>query len=164
VRAWLGLGGNLGDREANLRAALEILSGSGCLVAVTSPLYETEPWGVEDQPRFLNAACGVDTRRPPHALLDLIKGIEWRLGRRPTVRHGPRTVDLDILLYCDLCIDTPRLVIPHPGMLERASVLIPLADIAGDIRHPVTGRTIADHRADLGHRSDVAPFPPGLGE
>lgn len=163
VFVYLGLGANLGDREANIARALAALPRHGCRVCAISPLYETEPWGITDQPRFLNAAACIETVLGPHALLDALKTIEKELGRKPSVRYGPRPIDLDILLYADLRIATPRLIVPHAGMLERASVLAPLADIAPEVRHPVTGLTIAEQRARLGATPEVAPYPPGLG-
>jgi len=162
TRTYLGLGSNLGDRQRNLSEALEALRERGIRVLATSPVYETEPWGVADQPRYLNAACAVGTCLPPIELLDALKRIEKQMGRVRSVRYGPRPIDLDILLYGDLLLNTPRLCIPHAGMLERASVLVPLADIAPDQRHPVTHLTIAQHLALLGGAPGIAPFPPGL--
>jgi 2-amino-4-hydroxy-6-hydroxymethyldihydropteridine diphosphokinase len=162
ARVYLGLGSNLGRREANILQALEALARHGMTVCAVSPLYETEPWGVVAQPRFLNAACAIETDQEPNALLDTLKTIERELGRAPTIRNGPRVIDLDILLYDDLCLTTPRLTIPHPGLLQRATALVPLADIAPGLRHPCSGRTIAEHLARLGPTPDVAPYPPGL--
>ena len=164
VRVYLGLGSNLGKRDTNITKALERLSERGIAIAPVSPFYETEPWGVLEQPRFLNAACGIQTDHAPHALLDLLNLLEREMGRVPTQRYGPRLIDLDILLYAGLRIDTPRLTIPHPGMLQRASVLVPLATIAASTLHPVTGLSIREHLARLGTAPDVAPYPPGLAE
>ncbi len=162
ARAYIGLGANLGDRRAQIETALSAMEVRGIRLIAVSPLYETEPWGLTDQPRFLNAACAVETDLSPHALLDALQAIEQDMGRVRTVRYGPRPIDLDVLTYADLRIDTERLTIPHPGMLERATVLVPLADIAPGLVHPTTGRTIREHLADLGPTPDVAPYPPGL--
>lgn len=162
ARAYIGLGANLGDRRAQIETALTAMEVRGIRLIAVSPLYETEPWGLIDQPRFLNAACAVETDLSPHALLDALQAIEQDMGRVRTVRYGPRPIDLDVLTYADLRIDTERLTIPHPGMLERATVLVPLADIAPGLVHPTTGRTIREHLADLGPTPDVAPYPPGL--
>jgi len=159
---YLGLGANLGDREASLRRALDMLAERGCQVLAVSPLYETEPWGVLDQPRFLNAACLVETALPPHRLLDTLLEVEVALGRVRTQRYGPRSIDLDILMYGELRIRTARLTVPHPGMLERATVLAPLADIALSVEHPESGRPIAYHLRALGALDGVASYPPGL--
>jgi len=129
----------------NIHRALRLLATQGVEIETVSPIYETEPWGVKDQPRFLNAACTIDTRYPPHALLTVLKEIEVTMGRTPSTRYGPRLIDLDILLYDDLVIDTPDLKIPHPEMLRRAFVLLPLADIAPKVVHPTTGVSIVEH-------------------
>ena len=162
VTAYLGFGSNLGDRELNIQRALEILQARGIQVLVVSPLYETEPWGVLDQPRFLNGACAVCTSDRPHQFLRRLKEIEHELGRVPTLRYGPRPIDLDILLYDDLSLRTPTLTVPHAGMLQRASVLVPLADIAAQVTHPFTGLSIAEHLQQLQPISGLAPYPPGL--
>lgn len=162
ARASIGLGTNLGDRSAQIDEALRALAARGMRVVAVSPLYETEPWGVTDQPRFLNAACIVETDLSPLALLDALQAIEHDMGRVRTVRYGPRPIDLDILMYDGLTMESERLTIPHPGMLQRSTVLVPLADIAPEAVHPVTGRTIREHLADLGPTPDVAPYPPGL--
>lgn len=158
----IGLGANLGDRAANFYAATRELLARGCDLIALSPLYETEPWGVTDQPRFLNAVCQVRTDLSPPALLDTLKEIERSLGRQETMHHGPRPIDLDILLYDNLILDTPRLTIPHRGMVDRSTVLVPLADLTPNLCHPITGRTVEEHLADLGSTPDVAPYPPGL--
>jgi len=142
ITVYLGLGSNLGDRQSNLDRALEFLSQRLRMGKVSS-IYDTEPLGESDQPRFLNLVCQAFTRLEPTALLALAKGIERKLGR--VGKSGkPRTIDIDILLYGDQVIDTPELVIPHPKMTERAFVLIPLDEIASDLVHPVAGKTVKE--------------------
>jgi len=142
VTVYLGLGSNLGDRQANLDRALEFLSQRLRMGRVSS-IYDTEPLGDSNQPRFLNLVCQAFTRLEPSALLALAKGIERKLGR--TGKSGqPRTIDIDILLYGDQVIEEPELVIPHPKMTERAFVLIPLDEIAPDVIHPVAGKTVKE--------------------
>ncbi|HXT38362.1 MAG TPA: 2-amino-4-hydroxy-6-hydroxymethyldihydropteridine diphosphokinase [Chloroflexota bacterium] len=140
---YLGLGANLGDRAAALRAALDLLKESGQVtVDAVSSLYETAPMYVTDQPAFLNAVARVETALAPEALLDLLKQIEAARGRVARYRYGPREVDLDILLYDDLVLDTPRLTIPHKGLVERAFVLVPLAELAPRLTIPGTAGTV----------------------
>lgn len=152
---YLALGGNLGDRAGNLRAARRRLEEEGVTIERCSSLYETEPWGVLDQPRFLNAVCRGRTPLAPEALLALAKRIEAQLGRQPTVRYGPRPIDIDILLYDGRTIATPELTIPHPRMKERAFVLVPLAEIAPDLRLPGERRTVRELLAALGETGGV---------
>ncbi len=140
---YLALGANLGDRAANLRAALAALPPA-VRVTAASPIYETPPWGYTDQPAFLNMALRGETDLSPLALLDFLKVLETDLGRRESFRWGPRLIDLDILFYDDLVRDTPPLVIPHPRLHERAFVLVPLADVAPALSHPTLGKTIAE--------------------
>ncbi len=142
VMVYLGLGSNLGDRQVNLDRALEFLSQRLRMGKVSS-IYDTEPLGESNQPRFLNMVCQAFTRLEPEALLALAKGIERKLGR--VGKSGkPRTIDIDILLYGDEVVETPELTIPHLKMTERAFVLIPLDEIASDIVHPVEGKTIQE--------------------
>jgi 2-amino-4-hydroxy-6-hydroxymethyldihydropteridine diphosphokinase len=140
VTAYLGLGSNLGDRQANLDKALALLSERLRLVKISS-IYDSEPVGDVEQPRFLNLVCEASTLLPPEGLLTLSKGIEIRMGRvGPT--GAPRIIDIDILFYGDQVIDTPELTIPHPRLHQRAFVLVPLVEIAPDLVHPVNGQTI----------------------
>lgn len=143
MAVYLGLGSNMGNRQDNLDRALDFLS-QRLRVEQVSPVYDTEPVGNTDQPRFLNQVCQVYTRLAPAELLILAKGIESKLGRVSSKSNAPRPIDIDILFYGDQVIETPELVIPHPRLAERAFVLIPLAEIAPDLVHPVTGKTIKE--------------------
>ncbi len=138
---YLGLGANLGDRLANLQRAIQALPPAVKVVRASS-IYETEPWGYHDQPAFLNQVLEGSTDLSPGDLLQHLKGIERELGRQPTFRYGPRLVDLDILLYGDQVVDLPELAIPHPRLAERAFVLVPLAELAPDLRHPASRQTV----------------------
>ena len=140
----LSLGSNLGVRRENLEAALARL-GQLPETSVTrrSRVYETEPYGVTGQPGFLNMAAEVETELQPLELLDAIQTIERRLGRRPTERWGPRIIDIDIVLWDTLVLETDTLTVPHPDFRNRAFVLIPLAEIAPQAIDPITGMTVA---------------------
>jgi len=140
----IGIGSNLGDRGRNCLRAIELMAERGIAVKKRSRIYETEPWGVKDQPRFMNMAVSAETDIEPGRLLGLLKEIERLSGRTETVRYGPRVLDLDILLYDSLVIDEPGLRIPHPHMHEREFVLVPLAEIAPDAVHPVLKKTIRE--------------------
>jgi 2-amino-4-hydroxy-6-hydroxymethyldihydropteridine diphosphokinase len=141
TRAYVGLGANLGDRERTLRRAVDTLGAeAGIEVLDLSTLRETEPVGVGDQPRFLNGAVLLDTTLGARELLDLILAVEQRFGRaRVPGEHGPRTIDLDLLLYGDDQIDLPGLTVPHPRLHERRFVLEPLAELSPDLVVPGRG-------------------------
>lgn len=145
---YLALGSNQGDRLEYLNQALK-----SCPPAVEviepSPVYETEPWGYEDQPDFLNQVVKAKTSLSPRELLDYLQGIEQDLGRKRTFRNAPRVIDLDILYYGDQVIDLEGLQIPHPGIPERDFVLVPLADIAPDLRSPRSGRMVREMLEDI---------------
>ena len=142
--AYIGLGANLGDREATLRRALELLDGRpGITVAAVSTLRETDPVGRLDQPRFLNGAARLETDLPPRALLDALLDVERELGRERTVRWGPRTVDLDLLVHGELELDEDGLTVPHPRLHERRFALEPLAELAPGLVVPGRGPVLA---------------------
>lgn len=144
MRGFIGLGSNLGDRAANLDAALQFLDSNEFLEVVqTSSYWETRPVG-PPQPDYLNAAAEIITSHSPHELLEVIGSVERRLGRvrTPQERNGPRTIDLDILLLGELVVVCNELTIPHPRMMERAFVMVPLVEIDPDLRHPVTGLSL----------------------
>lgn len=161
--AYLGLGSNLGNRDAALRRALDLLAAVVRVDAV-SDVYDTAPLLVEDQPRFRNLVARVTTVLPPLALLRACQGVEAALGRTRLIRYGPRTVDIDILLYDALVLHDDGLDIPHPAMAERAFVLLPLAELAPDLVHPVLGRTIGSLAASLGQADArrVGALPPAV--
>jgi GTP cyclohydrolase-4 len=140
---YLGLGSNLGSREDNLKQALNLISHRLRLGKVSS-IYDTEPIGDTNQPRYLNMVCEVSTTLPPAALLVMLKGFELKLGRNPGRSGAPRPIDIDILFYGDQIVKSPDLIIPHPRLTERAFVLVPLAEIAPDLVHPVLHKTMRE--------------------
>jgi 2-amino-4-hydroxy-6-hydroxymethyldihydropteridine diphosphokinase len=147
-RAYLSLGGNIGEPVKAMAAALKLLdSDEHTTVAAVSSLYSTPPWGKIDQPDFINAAAALDTSLTPRALIDLCLASERALKRERRERWGPRVIDIDILTFGDLTVDEPGLQIPHPRMLERAFVLVPLAEIAP--AHGVDGKSVVDWVAGI---------------
>jgi 2-amino-4-hydroxy-6-hydroxymethyldihydropteridine diphosphokinase len=140
---YLALGSNLGDRVQNLKEAVTSLSPQMILKA-KSNIYETLPWGYEDQPKFLNMALKAETYLRPEPLLKHLKRLEIALGRQASFPNGPRLIDIDILLFDNLVLNTPALTIPHPHMHERGFVLLPLMDIAPDLIHPVTKKSVRE--------------------
>ncbi|MBF6592357.1 MAG: 2-amino-4-hydroxy-6-hydroxymethyldihydropteridine diphosphokinase [Ktedonobacterales bacterium] len=148
-RVYLGLGSNLGDRDALLRAALRALAPAVDILRVSS-VYDTAPMLVTEQPRFHNLVAEGTTRLDALALLRATQRVEAALGRRPGPRYGPRPMDIDLLLYDDLVLATPELTVPHPRMAERAFVLAPLAELVPERTHPVLGAAIATLLRRLG--------------
>lgn len=150
--AYIALGSNLGDKEKNLRRALLLLTQQGVEVVRVSSFLSTEPYGVTDQPQFLNAVACVRTRLAPLALLDVLLATELAMGRVRLRHWGERNIDLDLLLYEDVVLDTPRLRLPHPDMQNRDFVLLPLAEIAPELRHPTLQKTIWELKENLMNR------------
>lgn len=152
----LGMGSNLGSREEQIKRVIRELDSLPYTdILRLSCLYETEPVGVKDQPWFLNACSILRTQIPPGELLTWLKGIESRMGRVEGRRWGPRVIDLDILLYDGLVINFPRLVIPHPEMHQRSFVLLPLAEVVPQWRHPLLGKRISQLAEGLPRREVV---------
>jgi len=140
---YLALGSNMGDRLENLKEVIAALPPQ-MVVKAKSHVYETLPWGYEDQPKFLNQVLKAQTYVEPEPLLKHIKRLEIALGRKPSFQNGPRLVDIDILFYDDLVLNTPALTLPHPRLHERGFVLLPLMDIAPDLVHPVTKKSVRE--------------------
>ena len=150
--AYIALGSNLGDKEKNLRRALLLLTQQGVEIVRVSSFLSTEPYGVTDQPQFLNAVACVRTRLAPLALLDVLLATELAMGRVRLRHWGERNIDLDLLLYEDVVLDTPRLRLPHPDMQNRDFVLLPLAEIAPELKHPTLQKTIWKLKENLMNR------------
>ena len=161
--AYLGLGSNLACRDQNLQAAMERLADAqekSLQILRTSSVYETAAWGLEDQPPFLNSVVQVGTRLPPSALLAWAKTVESDLGREPGARFGPRLIDIDILLYNEEIVDQPDLQIPHPRLHLRAFALVPLAEVAEALVHPMLQRSIAELAKEVEGRDGVKFWSP----
>ena len=153
VQAFLGIGGNLGYRQSNLRTVVRHLRQRVNVTAVSS-LYETEPVGFKNQPKFLNAVVAVECdSEEPDDLHQLILEIEADLGRKRTFTNAPRTVDIDLLLFGEAQFDSDTLTVPHPRMHQRAFVMVPLSEIAADVSHPTFKRSIRELLDDLGDTS-----------
>ena len=146
---YISIGSNLRDREENCRNAIKLLKENGIAVKKQSRMYETEPWGIKDQPKFINMAIKVETDKKPEDLFRILKEIEKEIGRTETTKWGPRVIDIDILFYEDLILKTDNLEIPHPLMHERAFVLKPLCEIAPDKKHSITGKTVKEMLENL---------------
>lgn len=148
--SFIALGSNLGDRAGNLASARLAFSPRVRVVAC-SPIYETPPWGYTEQPTFLNQVVKAETDLSPGHLLKFLKQIEAKMGRQETVRNGPRPIDLDILFYDDWVVEQPGLSIPHPRLRGRGFVLLPMADLAPGLIHPLLKKTIIEllEEADL---------------
>jgi 2-amino-4-hydroxy-6-hydroxymethyldihydropteridine diphosphokinase len=144
---YLALGSNLGNRLSNLKEAIAALPPQ-MEVKAKSAVYETPPWGYEDQPKFLNQVIKAITYLDPEPLLKHLKRLEVTLGRKETFQNGPRLIDMDILFYDDLILNTRSLVIPHPRLQERGFVLLPLMDIDPDLTHPVSKKSVREMMTD----------------
>lgn len=161
--AYIGFGSNIGDRFAHIDQALRLLrEADGVSLIQVSSLYETEPVGYEQQDWFLNGVLAIETRLSPDQLLALLKQIETGVGRHQRVRWGPREMDLDLLIYDQCCIDTPALTVPHPEMHRRSFVLVPFAEIAPEVIHPVFQQNIQTLLSNLtdGKTVRLAAPPP----
>jgi GTP cyclohydrolase IV len=154
---YLAFGTNLGDRQSQLLEALQYIRAKASIEKI-SGCYETKPVGYLQQPDFLNMACLITTEIAAPELLRWLKQIEKQMGRQTSFRNAPRPIDIDILFYNNLILESPELSIPHPRMIERAFVLVPLAEIAPDVVHPVLHLTVSEllRRVDT---SDVNPIP-----
>jgi 2-amino-4-hydroxy-6-hydroxymethyldihydropteridine diphosphokinase len=156
MKVYIGLGSNLGEREAQIRMALDDLARlPSSRLTRASSLYDSEPVGEVDQPNFLNAVAELETQLTARQLLWNLLLIERRLGRVRTQRWGPRSIDLDLLLYGDLVVDEPDLQVPHPELTRRSFVLVPLVELDPLLTHPVTGETLFNHLAWIKTRPPV---------
>ncbi|MGB2901199.1 MAG: 2-amino-4-hydroxy-6-hydroxymethyldihydropteridine diphosphokinase [Candidatus Acidiferrum sp.] len=154
-KVYMSLGSNVGDREANLRGAIAALPAAGVRVTRVSAFYETEPVDYLEQEWFLNCAVEGETEKAAMELLRSLREVETRMGSKKLVAKGPRLIDIDILLYGAETVDTPELQVPHPRMLLRRFVLVPLAEIAPSLQHPSWVKTVSELAAGTTDRSDV---------
>lgn len=161
VESIIALGSNIGDREGNLRRAIEIISRQMKLIKISS-VYETEPMYYESQERFLNCVVAIETDLKPRALLERLQAIELGVGRRLTIRYGPRVIDLDVLFYGNEVVSEPGLEIPHPKIAERPFVLVPLNEIRPELVHPVLRKSASELLGSLRVDSKQVVKRPGL--
>lgn len=152
--AFIGIGSNLGRRKENIKFALKLLKKHGIKILKVSTIIETEPYGLKEQPKFLNCVASVETTLNPSQLLKTLLSIENELGRVRTVKWGPRTIDLDILFYDELVIKEKGLTIPHPDLENRIFVLKPLCEIAPDFVHPTLKKTVKKMLLELVEKSE----------